>query len=67
MRSQQRCSVAMAGLSRLRAHEQLGNHLPQLVMDHNDDTRHNFDAKDANALLKAERRFKALTVIRRGV
>jgi hypothetical protein len=33
----------------------------QIVMDHNGDTRHNFDAKDANALLKAERRFKALT------
>jgi hypothetical protein len=33
----------------------------QIVMDHNGDTRHNFDAKDAKALLKAERRFKALT------
>jgi hypothetical protein len=33
----------------------------QIVMDHNGDTRHNFDAKDTEALLKAERRFKALT------
>jgi hypothetical protein len=33
----------------------------QIIMDHNGDTRHNFDAKDAKALLEAERRFKALT------
>lgn len=33
----------------------------QIIMDHNGDTRHNFDAKDAKALSKAERRFKALT------
>jgi hypothetical protein len=33
----------------------------QIVMDHKGDTRHNFDAKDAKALLKAERRFKELT------
>jgi hypothetical protein len=33
----------------------------QIVMDHNGDTRHNFDAKDAKAVLEAERRFKALT------
>jgi hypothetical protein len=33
----------------------------QIVMDLNGDTRHNFDAKDAKALLKAERRFKQLT------
>ena len=34
----------------------------QIVMDRNGDTRHNFDARDAKALLlKAERRFKALT------
>jgi hypothetical protein len=33
----------------------------QIVMDHNGDTRHTFDAKDAEALLKAERRFKELT------
>jgi hypothetical protein len=33
----------------------------QIIMDHNGDTRHNFDAKDANALLEAEHRFKALT------
>jgi len=32
-----------------------------IVMDHNGDTRHNFDAEDAKALLKAERRFKQLT------
>ena len=33
----------------------------QIVMDHNGDTRHNFDAKDANGLLKAQHRFKELT------
>ena len=33
----------------------------QIIMDHNGDTRHTFDAKDAKALLEAERRFKALT------
>jgi hypothetical protein len=33
----------------------------QIVMDHNGDTRHNFDANDAKALLKAEERFKTLT------
>ena len=33
----------------------------QIIMDHNGDTRHNFDTKDAKALSKAERRFKALT------
>jgi hypothetical protein len=33
----------------------------QIIMDHNGDTRHNFDAKDADGLLKAEHRFKELT------
>lgn len=33
----------------------------QIIMDLNGDTRHNFDVNDALALLKAERRFKALT------
>jgi hypothetical protein len=33
----------------------------QIIMDHNGDTRHSFDANDEQALLKAERRFKALT------
>src|SRR6202045_1335485 len=33
----------------------------QIIMDLNGDTRHKFDAKDAKALLEAERRFKALT------
>ena len=33
----------------------------QIIMDHNGDTRHNFDAKDAKTLLEAERRFKTLT------
>jgi len=33
----------------------------QIVMDHTGDTRHNFDAKDASAVLKAEERFKKLT------
>lgn len=33
----------------------------QIVMDRNGDTRHRFEARDAAALLKAERRFKALT------
>jgi hypothetical protein len=32
----------------------------QIVMDHNGDSRHNFNAKDAAALLKAEQRFKEL-------
>jgi len=32
----------------------------QIIMDHNGDTRHNFDVKDGKALLKAEHRFKAL-------
>jgi hypothetical protein len=33
----------------------------QIVMDHSGDTRHDFDAKDAKALLEAEERFKHLT------
>ncbi len=33
----------------------------QIIMDYNGGTRHSFDAKDAKALLEAERRFKALT------
>jgi hypothetical protein len=33
----------------------------QIIMDHNGDTRHTFDTKDAKALMEAERRFKALT------
>lgn len=33
----------------------------QIIMDHYGDTRHYFDAKDANSLSKAERRFQALT------
>jgi hypothetical protein len=33
----------------------------QIVMDRTGDTRHNFDANDANALLKAEERFMELT------
>jgi hypothetical protein len=32
-----------------------------IVMDHTGDTRHYFDAKDAQALAKAEERFKVLT------
>jgi hypothetical protein len=40
---------------------QEGNMATQIVMDHNGDTRHNFETKDAQALLKAERRFKELT------
>ncbi len=32
----------------------------QIVMDHNGDTRHNFDKEDAAALLKAEQRFNEL-------
>jgi hypothetical protein len=32
----------------------------QIIMDHNGDTRHNFDPADATAVLKAERRFKKL-------
>jgi len=33
----------------------------QIVMDHTGDTRYNFAAKDAKAVLKAEERFKKLT------
>ena len=33
----------------------------QIVMDHTGDTRHYFDARDAQALAKAEERFKELT------
>jgi hypothetical protein len=33
----------------------------QIVMNHTGDTRHNFDAKDVQAVLKAEDRFKELT------
>jgi hypothetical protein len=33
----------------------------QIVMDHTGDTRHNFDANDAEAVVKAEERFKKLT------
>jgi len=33
----------------------------QIVMDHNGDTRYHFDARDAEALAKAEERFKQLT------
>jgi hypothetical protein len=40
---------------------QEGNMAVQIVMDHNGDTRHNFDTKDTEALLEAERRFKELT------
>ena len=32
-----------------------------IVMDHRGDTRHYFDANDAEAVAKAEERFKALT------
>ncbi len=32
-----------------------------VVMDHSGDTRHTFDPKDAEAVLKAEERFKELT------
>src|SRR5258706_14984691 len=33
----------------------------QIVMDRTGDTRHNFDAKNADALLRAEVRFRELT------
>jgi hypothetical protein len=33
----------------------------QIVMNHNGDTRHYFDANDAATLTKAEERFKQLT------
>ena len=35
----------------------------QIVMDQNGDTRHHFDAKDAQAVAKAEERFKRLTEV----
>jgi hypothetical protein len=33
----------------------------QIVMDHSGDSRHPFDAAEAEAVAKAERRFKELT------
>ena len=33
----------------------------QIVMNQNGDTRHTFDASDAEAILRAEERFKELT------
>ena len=33
----------------------------QIVMDHNGDTRHRFDPKDAKSVMEAEQRFKKLT------
>jgi hypothetical protein len=33
----------------------------QIVMDHTGDSRHQFDPRDAEALAKAEKRFKQLT------
>ena len=33
----------------------------QIVMDRSGDTPHNFDAKNADALMRAEERFKQLT------
>jgi hypothetical protein len=33
----------------------------QIVMDHTGDSRHTFDPRDAEAVAKAESRFKALT------
>jgi hypothetical protein len=33
----------------------------QMVMDYTGDSRHQFDARDENALLKAEQRFRSLT------
>jgi hypothetical protein len=33
----------------------------QIVMDHHGDSRHYFDPNDADALAKAEKRFKELT------
>ena len=33
----------------------------QMVMDHTGDSRHQFDPRDAEALARAEKRFKQLT------
>lgn len=33
----------------------------QIVMDHTGDSRHQFDPRDAEALARAEKRFKQLT------
>jgi hypothetical protein len=35
----------------------------QIVMDHTGDTRHYFDVKDAQAVAKAEERFKELALV----
>jgi hypothetical protein len=54
-------SYRCAGISEQTNQIKEGTMATQIIMDHNGDTRHNFDAKDAKALLKAERRFEALT------
>jgi hypothetical protein len=35
----------------------------QIVMNHTGDARHHFDAEDVRAVLKAEERFKELTLV----
>ena len=35
----------------------------QIVMDHTGDSQHHFDAADAEALARAEERFKSLTAV----
>jgi hypothetical protein len=54
-------SYRCAGTSEQTKQIREGTMATQIIMDHNGDTRHNFDALDAKALLEAERRFKALT------
>jgi hypothetical protein len=53
--------VALATSLWLAGDPKEGRMATLIVMDHNGDTRHNFDAEDAKALLKAEKRFKQLT------
>jgi hypothetical protein len=52
------CHCSIIGLMRTQGVFAMAT---QIVMDHSGDTRHDFDANDAKALLEAEARFKQLT------
>ena len=51
----------MCALIKARWLETLGGTATLIVMDHTGDTVHYFDAKDSQALARAEERFKELT------
>ena len=44
-------------------HEEFLTMATLIIMDHTGDTRHQFDATDAEALLKADERFRELTKV----